>query len=677
MLEVRTPDTPSAVDFHPPSHATLQPEWTVDYVQNAGLLRHLAYESTDAGRAGTGHVCLCNGNLVYTRSLSRGNGSRMPFSLDLAYNSSFPQVGWRPRCEASLSQNGARYVLVQGDGSRHDFEKPTPSAAYYEDTSGLALQLTESPTSLQITSKEGAVLTFPPLSNGAASNSKLASLRDSNGAQIQFFYDAENGRLLYVLDGAARITSLQYLGNHLTSVIAPGETNAVQLAYDAAGRMTSVTDADGVQTDYGYDERDRLLYAQDAYGHRVTYTYTAAPYRVAQVRATGGTTAGNARGYTYLDGTTVAQDLTHTDGKCIHYTFNDRGNVVCARDALGFVTLTTYDAAIPNHPILQSQPQRATVADSLPNGRFSETETFTLETLDGAQGTYLLDARIPFQGSPMLSIHKTSDVGRLFLHFRTVPAMVAHPYTFSAYVRTENAARCRLLISIPKADGTIYRRQSTPRATANCEWQRIEIACSFPADAQATNGMAQVGLEMEVTGGQGTAMFCLLQWEQGASASRYNYLSNSSFAQTRDNLPLYWTANPANTLDDHVHVDAEEKPLPLPSSALRLHGAPGVAKGMYQELAVSGGSGDVFVLGGWAWGQSQPLAGEAKRFGLRVAFFGTIGSMYPFPAQDPCWRDGGACSFLSHWDGWQYVSTTATAVGPYTKVRFFIDYEDN
>ena len=142
----------------------------INYVSFAGLQNHLAYDSFDCGRAGTGYVNLYNGDVVIARPLTQCGGNRMPVSITAYYGAQLSgvtaRVGshWRLSCDQCMTKSYINdelyFIWSKGDGSQHYFRKPNSSAAYYEDLSGLSLKLTDNGTYTEIEDKGGTVMRF-------------------------------------------------------------------------------------------------------------------------------------------------------------------------------------------------------------------------------------------------------------------------------------------------------------------------------------------------------------------------------------------------------------------------------------------------------------------------------------------------------------------------------------
>jgi len=122
-----------------------------------------------------------------------------------------------------------------------------------------------------------ASITYPDSSqttNTYDSLDRLTQLNDSIGTssfsydadgRITGFTDADGFTLAYVYDAAGNITQITY-----------PDTSTVTYAYDAANRLTTVTDWLGVQATYAYDQDGRLASFTHFNGIITTYAYDAA-----------------------------------------------------------------------------------------------------------------------------------------------------------------------------------------------------------------------------------------------------------------------------------------------------------------------------------------------------------------------------------------------------------------
>ena len=158
-----SPDMPNTVRFCS-AEGTRKPYLQVEYTGIAGLEDYLTYDVHSAGRAGTGYVSLCSGNLVCAHGDTSMSGAAAPVSVTHYYNACDSDrddfgagKGWRTNLHRTLHKEAGRYVYTDGDGTRHTFEG---SGGTNKDTSGLGLTLTVTGGEAEIRDKGDNTITF-------------------------------------------------------------------------------------------------------------------------------------------------------------------------------------------------------------------------------------------------------------------------------------------------------------------------------------------------------------------------------------------------------------------------------------------------------------------------------------------------------------------------------------
>jgi YD repeat-containing protein len=159
-------------------------------------------------------------------------------------------------------------------------------------------------------------------------------------------YDKQ-GRVIAELsgNGAAQLTG----GQTQAQIDAIWASYAIQYSYDADGRRTSATDADGHKTLYYYDADGRLTHTINAAGEVTQSAYNTLGelvqtivYGTRLTAATLGTLTGG------LVNTTLTSAITGIANAGLDsvtsYAYTTRGQVASTADALGFVTTRGYDA---------------------------------------------------------------------------------------------------------------------------------------------------------------------------------------------------------------------------------------------------------------------------------------------------------------------------------------------
>jgi hypothetical protein len=380
-----------------------KPYVMISYVSLAGLESFLAYESQSVGLAGTGHVSLYNGNLIFEHQDTVCNGNILPVSVSHFYNSCYRNddafgvgKGWKTNYHQCLHRetlpdgtgNVLYYVYTDGDGTRHYFKQ---TGGVWKDQSGLELTLTISGSLVTIRDKGDNTMTFdlPTVEfNGNYANVKMIkTFADPHGNSIVVSTDA-NRLLTNIEDGAERNTGFSSYSSRMSTIYSPGygESGYCGFEYNTLGQMTKIWQLDGEpgirESTYTYNAQGLLETATNHDGLKITYEYylTREPYRVKKMTVSNGSTPGNSRLYEYGDNLTVVTDLTVPNGKKLFYHFNDYGNVVSVNDQLGYAAFTKYNSSQPmNHPEVVSRMQRV-VCNLLRNHGFENSDSWSLSS---------------------------------------------------------------------------------------------------------------------------------------------------------------------------------------------------------------------------------------------------------------------------------------------------------
>ena len=665
--------TPNTVEFGSSDSVYHKPVIMINYVSFAGLQNHLAYDSFDCGRAGTGYVNLYNGDVVIARPLTQCGGNRMPVSITAYYGAQLfgvtARVGshWRLSCDQGMTKSYINdelyFIWSKGDGSQHYFRKPNSSAAYYEDLSGLSLKLTDNGTYTEIEDKGGTVMRFESPQDALDDTGRLLSITDSCGNTNTFQYG--DWRLERITDGAGRVTQFTYSGNMLTGILAPGETAPVTLEYYNNMRLNGIVDADGERTsiswtqvagEFGLDNYVESI-GNSTDGRYLEFTYPyAMPHRVERMRIVYPTGedlyVGNNHAYAYRDMMTVVQDMTVVNGKRMIYQFNDFGNVVSVRDELGYASYSKFsEALLPNHPEQVSKLQRS-VINLLPNHDF-ELDGYWNTALNDGEGSFAYVTDQKYLGSRSMRMMKTNADGNLCVYMSYSNLEIGKAYTLSGYIRS--SGNVQGYATVQHQNNWFNSELLTPGS----EWTRVAV--SFTAASTSATLCF-------VTMGTGTLWVDCAQLEVGSVPNRYNLLRNCDFSLNSSGVPTFWTANGSNTSGDAIVTSADDlHPSFLTNNRMRLYGDPQTNKGIYQDLPLSGSQGDVYVAGGWAKGFSRPIGDDKRHFGIRVAFKNGSGA----------YENGEILNWNEEWTDWQYVSGAVIAPCAYTGIRFNVDYEKN
>jgi RHS repeat-associated protein len=194
-----------------------------------------------------------NGNLFLPRADLRVPGRSIPLEFELTYNANQSGFsgpfgfGWRSNYDVKCLFSGLNVVVQWADGRNDLFVYQ--DGLYTPANEGVTATLQQVGTSLQLASKE----------------------------QIKFFFDGSSGLLQQIQDPNGNAVTLSYTGTLLTVVTDAGG-RSLSLAYDANGRVTTITDGNASPPrtlGYAYDGLGNQVSFTDALGHVTTYAYDA------------------------------------------------------------------------------------------------------------------------------------------------------------------------------------------------------------------------------------------------------------------------------------------------------------------------------------------------------------------------------------------------------------------
>ena len=681
-------------DFYSSDYVYIKPYVLINYVSLAGLESYLAYEQQAVGRAGTGHVSLYNGNLIFSHDDFSTNGNLMPVSAAHYYNSCYRNedpfgmgLGWKMSLQQTLHRetledstgNVTYYVYMDGDGTRHHFRQ---ILGEWKDLSGLNLTLTISGSTATITDKGDTKMVFDlptvEFNNNYNNVKMLKTITDACGNVMTLTSDTSR-RITNAQDGAGRSTTFAH-GTRLSSICPPGYNSPgfCGYEYDENGRLSSIWHLDGengtVTSTYTYNSLGLLESVTNFDGLKVTYQYyeEREPYRVKQVEISNNGIKYSGRKYVYGDCMTKVIDLIPNDdgtllseGKSLIYHFNDYGNVVSVNDNLGYACFAKYSDELPvNHPQTISKMQRS-VVNLLNNHSFENTSGWTLT---GGM-TYATDSK--YMGAKALKVTTTGTTTGNHSAQQTVTITPGKTYTLSFYAKKSGNIDIWSCYTYRDAAGVLqYAHQPSLRSQLTTEFTRLSQTFTVPADV-SSNQITIILYAGANTGEYFSAWFDCVQLEEGPVANRYNMLVNGDFTLNSNAHPTGWSKNSSNTSSDIVYTTCTgTKPEGLSNNTMRMYGA-GVNKfaGIYQDIPVSGSEGDVFSAGGWSFNYSKPRKGEDFRYNIRVAFLksGTSSTRQNTPSIE--WSE--------EWSDWQFAAGPVVAPCNYSSIRFNVDYERN
>ncbi|MDB9525365.1 hypothetical protein PN498_05150, partial [Oscillatoria sp. CS-180] len=241
-------------------------------------------------------------------------------------------------------------LLLNGNGTHQIFQPPAEPGGAYVSPGGDYSQLERlADGTFQRTLRDQTVTTFN-------AQNRLETVTDRNGNTLTYVYDAA-GQLTTMRDAVGLETTFTYTDGRVTTITDPAGRQTL-LAYDAAGNLQSITDPDAAVRTWEYDDRSRMTAEIDQRGHRETTEYDAFGRVDRSIRRDGSSididpvqVQGLALPSQTIDPMTApvaltptAADLltptaTHTDGRgnATVFTLNQAGNLLNQTDAEGNV----------------------------------------------------------------------------------------------------------------------------------------------------------------------------------------------------------------------------------------------------------------------------------------------------------------------------------------------------
>jgi RHS repeat-associated protein len=186
-------------------------------------------------------------------------------------------------------------------------------------------------------------------------------LTDADGTETDY---SSNGALSYMQDTDGNRITAGYTDGSLTSLTA-SSGQSIDIAYNSADLISSITDSDGRTTHYNYDSTNTYLTSVTSdTGQITTYAYNTASGSPAQNALTSITFPGNTHQYFAYDsegrldstdqdggaqplsfGYSLGQvSVTDGVGDTTNLYYNEDGLITKSVDPLGNVTLGSYDA---------------------------------------------------------------------------------------------------------------------------------------------------------------------------------------------------------------------------------------------------------------------------------------------------------------------------------------------
>ncbi|MCL2825853.1 MAG: DUF6531 domain-containing protein, partial [Eggerthellaceae bacterium] len=348
---IRNPNANATIPYTRPDNLTLEQKRSIIYA-NMGRSQTSEFDMEP--------VNMSTGDFYLEQTDATSAEYSGEFTITRSYNSLAPQTsgafgrGWAsPFQQALVGSIDGSITYIADDGRELVFAKTDDGWA---SPAGYSLNLEkhdgEDPadTTYTITKLDGTVLSFDCY--GA-----LVSITSAAGFQTCVNYDSlgqmssittETGRTYQVTtDGAG----------HIASITEPGGA-VLRYTYDSEGYLASATDADGATVSYEYDSNGQMSAWYDGDGNRVVANTFDDQGRVIEQTdalgntssveyADGATTLTDASGVQTVYGYNDLYQATSVEraGVTTYKSYNAAGQLASSTDGLGRTTTYTYDAA--------------------------------------------------------------------------------------------------------------------------------------------------------------------------------------------------------------------------------------------------------------------------------------------------------------------------------------------
>lgn len=262
-------------------------------------------------------------------SYNPATGQFQDFNGDLPYN------------PADTAFGSGQYTLTTKAGITYKIDGTTGSMQSVSDANGNKLTF----SSTGITSSSGVSVTFQRDPEG-----RIIGVTDPDGKTISYAYDSA-GDLVSVTDRDGNVTKYDYLStpaHYLNQVIDPLGRTGLKSTYGPDGRLSSIVNANGQTVDLSFDTADSLQTITDALGNPTVYGYDDRGNITLEIAPDGGKTTRT------FDANNNLLSETDPNGNTTSYTYDAKGNVLTQTDPMGNVTRYTYN--LLNKPLTITDP---------------------------------------------------------------------------------------------------------------------------------------------------------------------------------------------------------------------------------------------------------------------------------------------------------------------------------
>lgn len=416
-------------------YMALRPKVFVQYVNYTGIQDFWTYHSQDVRRAGQVYVNDYNGNLIFKHVIDTISGNRMPYTLELVYNTNDQDVdmgygkgirlNYHQQIQSKTIDGTQYYEWTDGTGTRHYFKYDSEKSKWLDELhQEIELIIgTAADEKYVIRNKSEDKLFFN-------SNGLLVKIKDANENALLITY--ENNCIKNISDGAGRALSIGFSGNKIMKITNPaGYEKTFSIAN---GYLTGIQDFDAKEILLEYT--NGLLSSVNNFdGYKMAYTYTSNPSRVKTVKEYVGDSVKRTLTLEYdynINKFTDERDRTES------YLFNQAGQTVSVKNDEGYAQVQEYlEKGASINKLSKASKLQYTAPQLLKNPNVFDESMWTAYALEGSSATLNTNTAYTKYGQASLKLESsnTTSYGR---YGQYIPLTKGKTYTFSAYVRTVN-----------------------------------------------------------------------------------------------------------------------------------------------------------------------------------------------------------------------------------------------
>lgn len=598
----------------------------MDYVEVGGYNENHNYHSQSLGRAGTGYVNDFTQHLSVIRDDLSIDGNIMPVTVGMIYNSAtYDKIkslnyntlmaygnGWTPnylRAFVQMSDNQLTYYTENGSAIDYTYTIENDVVTFEETYSDIYGEYGYEIEYVAATDTEAEHIVITRPDGYEERFNELGLLTsvtnpDYPSQEINIVYDSMF-RIDYITDGVDR--KYDYVYNNTTNLlskikcyaadgtpITAGSTTSpleVNYTYDGNKNLTSVTFPDGKSATYTYDANGNITSIANIDGYRIVYDYDANG-KVTKVteQAWNGTEYENGLFITYEHLSPTQIKLTDGRSNYEIYQFNNNGTLLYTTDSNGNYALNNDFGSNNDTYLISSNEYRTNAENLLLNASFEKAYSLSnnsrAEHWENSSSAFeRITSDDAYFGDYVYKATKENDV--TVYQKQTVEVLSGGEYTFSAYVKSDEANNGKLYLNISSYNSSNQKTEteSFHIESTGGEWQRYSVTLDAPSNTK------KIVVEFGFKSSKGAFYVDNVQLEQASSANEYNYIENGSFRESFEG----WEDEPTYSIVDTEINGSNEK-------AVLFDGDTDGENTVYQIVKIDGEKDDVFTIGGWLKG---------------------------------------------------------------------------